>query len=86
MVLCMYYQRRLLPKSTLGYGLADQDVFRKVGAAHRLHSSFHSFERIAPSNRGTEHLMYLGPAIDAPSPIPARTGDGVGYSAKHLVA
>jgi len=36
--------------------------------------------------RAEPTLMYLGPAIDAPSPIPARTGDGVGYSAKHLVA
>jgi hypothetical protein len=39
MVLYMSYQRRLLPKSTLGNGLADQDDVRKVGTAHRLHSS-----------------------------------------------
>ena len=49
-------------------------------------ASFHSFERIAPSNHGIRYLMCLGPAIDAPSPLPARTGDGVGYSAEHLVA
>jgi hypothetical protein len=40
----------------------------------------------APANAGTKHLMCLGLAIDVPSPIPARTGDGVGYGAKHLVA
>ena len=39
-----------------------------------------------PPDAGTEHLMCLGPAIDTPSPLPARTGDGVGYSAEHLVA
>jgi hypothetical protein len=33
-----------------------------------------------------EEVMCLGPAIDTPSPLPARTGDGVGYSAEHLVA
>jgi hypothetical protein len=33
-----------------------------------------------------KHLMCLGPAIDTPSPLPARTGDEVGYSAEHLVA
>ena len=33
-----------------------------------------------------EHLMCFIPAINTPSPLPARTGDGVGYSAKHLVA
>lgn len=34
---------------------------------------------------GPNTFMCLDPAIDAPSPVPARTGDGVGYSAKHLV-
>lgn len=38
------------------------------------------------SRAGTEHLMCLGSAIDTPSPLPARIGDGVGYSAEHLVA
>jgi hypothetical protein len=49
-------------------------------------ASFHSCERITPSSRGIEHLMCLIPAMNAPSPFPARTGDGVGYSAEHLVA
>ena len=35
---------------------------------------------------GPNTFMCLDPAIDAPSSVPARTGDGVGYSAKHLVA
>lgn len=35
---------------------------------------------------GTEHLMCLVSAIDDPSSFPARTNDGVGYSAEHLVA
>lgn len=38
------------------------------------------------SNAATEHLMCLGPAIRDPSLLPARTSDGVGYSAEHLVA
>lgn len=42
--------------------------------------------RSDPPNAGTEHLMCLGPDIASPSPLPARSGDGVGYSAKHLVA
>ena len=41
---------------------------------------------IGEDPRNTEHLMCLGPAIGTPSPLPARTGDGVGYSAEHLVA
>ncbi len=32
------------------------------------------------------HLMCFGPAINTPSPILAGIGDGVEYSAKHLVA
>jgi hypothetical protein len=39
-----------------------------------------------PSHSGTKHLMCLVPDIASPSPLPARIGDGVGYSAKHLVA
>ena len=52
--------------------------------SHR--ASFHSFERITPSNRGIKHLMCFVSAINGPSPVPARTNDGVGYSAEHLVA
>ena len=44
------------------------------------------YEEPCQLDRGTKHLVCLDPAMDAPSPIPARTGDGVGYSAKHLVA
>ena len=49
-------------------------------------SLIYSIEQTAPSNPGIKHLMCLSPAMAAPSPLPARTGDGVGYSAKHLVA
>lgn len=49
MVLYMSYQRSLLPKSTLGNGLADQTAVRKVGAAHRLLFSF-IFEKILLSH------------------------------------
>lgn len=39
MVLYISYQHRLLPKSTLGNGLADQAAIRKVGAAQRLRNT-----------------------------------------------
>ena len=49
-------------------------------------ASFHSRERIAPSNRGIKHLMCFCRAINGPLPVLAGIGNGVGYSAKHLVA
>ena len=54
MVLYMSYQRRLLPKSTLGNELADQAAIRKVGAAHRLQYKSH---------RRTLHRRYLVEAL-----------------------
>ena len=39
-----------------------------------------------PPDAGTEHLMCLRPATLTPLPVPARTSNGVGYSAEHLVA
>ena len=43
-------------------------------------------ELVEAYSRGENTLMCLGSAIDAPSPLLAGIGDGVGCSAEHLVA
>jgi hypothetical protein len=44
------------------------------------------FQRVCVIPERLEQLMCLIAALNTPSPFPARTDDGVEYSAKHLVA
>ncbi len=68
------------------YNFAKQLKALKVKTPYEAFRNFGNqarglYRQATPSHAGTKHLRCLGDAITSSSPIPAGSGDEVGYSA-----